>query len=164
MALGTPTQECPPGTPFVSLSPCSWGVGRRSHSHTSQTRGGAWSLAQMAIRLDGRAQKTRWRGDCRWDMCWCGGVVACPPAFQSPLPATAHGCSRLDAAELSLSPPPQLRSEAQELGGDVTAAAFPAHPAPSTAHPPCLAQKVAHGSIVGHRLGASLSSGPRLGV
>ena len=64
------------------------------------------------------------------EMCWCGRRGGLPvPLSRAPLPATAHGCSRLDAAELSLSPPPQLRSEAQELGGDVTAAAFPPHPA-----------------------------------
>lgn len=110
------------GTPFVSLPRCSWGVGRRSHRQGE----GVWCPAQMAIQLDRRAQETWWREDCKPEMCWCGGAVACPPS-RAPLPAVARGCSRLGAAELCLSLPPQLRSQAQEVGGNVTTAAFPPH-------------------------------------
>lgn len=59
-----------------------------------------------------KSTETWWREVSKLEMCgygWVGGLPV--PPSRAPLPAMAHGCSRLDAAELCLSPPPQLWSD-----------------------------------------------------
>lgn len=123
---GTPREcEMALGTLFVCLCPAAPG----------EWAGGPQAREGVVSSTDGHPAGQKGTGDmvekktANREMCWCGARWPCPPS-RAPLPAVARGCSRLGAAELCLSLPPQLRSQAQEVGGNVTAA--PSPPPPSS--------------------------------